>query len=189
MYFCRLVYAFLTIIALKLIIDLYKLPKGTLSIKKILKQYGFGILLFIALLYEGFLTFILIITVLLDKQTPILLVLLFLLGAYPIFLSKQLRQNIVKIILKYAGNFYKIDLEINSIIDKDTLLKLNYKIINITGDQGAFIFGFKDVLIFKCESLNKIYIIDNIGFLSGSICLNQDPYRMHKKSPKYILDF
>ncbi|EFY07726.1 hypothetical protein HMPREF9444_00454 [Succinatimonas hippei YIT 12066] len=37
MYFCRLVYAFLAIIVLKLIIDLYKLPKGTLSIKKNIK--------------------------------------------------------------------------------------------------------------------------------------------------------
>lgn len=189
MYFCRLVHAFLAIIVLKLMIDLYKLPKETLSIKNILKQYESDALLFIALLYEGLFTFTLIIIIFLGKLTPILFLLLFAIGSYPIFLVKKWRQNIIKIILKYAGNFYKVDLEINNTIDKDTLLKLNYKINNIIGDQGAFIFEFKDVLIFKCESLNKIYIIDNIGFLSGSICLNQDPYKMHKKSPKYILDF
>ena len=190
MYFCRLIHAFLAIIALKLMIDLYKLLKENLSIKNILKHYGSGsgALLFLALLYEGFFTFALIIIIFLDKLTPILFLLLFAISTYPIFLVKKWRQNIIKIILKFSGGFYRVDMEIKNIIDKDTHLKLNYKINNVIDDRGAFIFEFKSVLIFNCEYLNKIYIIDNIGFLSGSICLNQAPYKMHKKTPKYILD-
>ena len=179
---------FLICVLVKLLNDSAKLYKKSKSIKIALKPVHLGFLVFIAILYEGFLVFMLIITVLVDKETPILFSALFLLGTYPIFLSKQLRQNIIKIILKFAGSFYRVDLEINSIIDKESLLKLNYKTNNVISGRVPSIFEFKDVLIFNCESLNKIYVIDNIGFLSGSICLNQTPYRMHKKAPKYILD-
>lgn len=90
MYFCRIIHAFLAIIALKLMIDLYKLLKENLSIKNIIKQYGAGVLLFIALLYEGFFTFALIIIIFLGKLTPILFLLLFAIGTYPIFLVKKM---------------------------------------------------------------------------------------------------